>query len=284
MGQGPTIQELAERDNDFRKYLEQIRGELERDKKEDIEALETLITNFYQDGGWAYQPLMTLDNVEVQQVSSWSLDNITKILTSVRNAIFGNSAPPPGVTVDKPSSFTGSLAELSNLNLLVLNRSFEAVQGILQTFATESSYKGKAITRVEVVAPGMTIFISIRSDVWRSRGFFNNDEIAQYLFIVRCFFSLEQAGDISKYNDLMAYEALKSSFRTRMLALSQTISSPSTPFSALVELDTQLGYYADQIGKIQAKIDALQKKEIEAATCAARQAFAQRSAKLIAAN
>lgn len=282
MGRGPTIEELAEKEEAFRKYLDQIRADLEKDKQKDIDDLKNIIDNFYQDGGWSFQPLMQTDKVEVQQVSAWSLDNVTKMMMAVRDAIFGNSTPPDGVSIEKPQSFANALGELADLNLLALDRAFAAVQGILETFATETSFRGKALTRTEVVAPGLTLFVSVRSDVWRSQGFFNNDSIAQYLFILRAFFSLDQAGDISKFNDLLAYEELKAAFRTRMLALSQKIADPSTPFSALVELEQELGHYAGQISSLQEKIDELQKKEIEKQTQLVRYAIRERRQKLAA--
>lgn len=188
--------------------------------------------------------------------------------------------PPPGVSVEKPDGFSKSITEMANLNLLVLNRAFEAIQGILQTFSTESSYRGKSITKVELVAPGMTVFISIRSDVWKNKGFFNNDSIAQYLFIVKSFFSLEQAGDIAKFNSLLAYEELMAAYRTRMYALADTIADPNTPFSALTELDEQLGYYAGQIGKIQAMIDDLHSQKMAEKLKMAKHAIISRAKSL----
>ena len=92
---------------------------------------------------------------------------------------------------------------------------------------------------------------------------------------------MEQAGDISKFNDLLAYEELKSAYRVRMLALSQKIADPSTPFSAMPELDQELGVYAGQIGKIQALIDALQDKEIAKQLEFAKGAIESRRASLV---
>lgn len=261
MGQGPSIQQLAEKEQAFRDYLTQIRGELEKDMAKDTENLQKEIDGYYKKGGWEYKPMLQLDKVEVQQVSSWSLDNIVKMLNAVSSAIFGNDDPPEGVNVEKPADLTKSMQYLENLSLMVVSKAFSAIQGILQTFATESSYKGQSITKVEVVAPGITVFISIRSDIWKNRGFFNNDSIAQYLFIVRSFFSLEQAGDMSKINDVQVYEELKESFRIRISALSEKIADPKTPFSAMEELDQELGFYANKLSDIQGMIESLETKK-----------------------
>lgn len=246
------------------------------DLDKDIASLDGMIEAFYEDGGWSYKPLMQLQSLDIQQVSAWSLDNVAKMLSDVRSAIFGNEPEPPGVDIEKPAEFTGALKDLLELNLLALSRAFQVVQSILQQFATESSYKGKAIQRNEVIAPGLTIFVSIRSDVWKNKGWFNNDSIAQYLFVIRGFFSLEQAGDLSKFNDLLAYEDLKSGYRARMKAVAKTIADPKTPFKALVELEEELGYYAERLAEIQAKIDELQKKEIKEHLGVARNAIASR--------
>jgi hypothetical protein len=280
MGQGPSIQQLAEKEQAFRDYLTQIRGELEKDKATDTESLQKEIDGYYKKGGWEYKPMLQLDKVEVQQVSSWSLDNIVKMLNAVSSAIFGNDDPPEGVKVEKPSDLTKSMKYLDNLSLMVVSKAFSVIQGILETFATESSYKGQSITKVEVVAPGITVFISIRSDVWKNRGFFNNDSIAQYMFIVRSFFSLQQAGDMSKINDIQAYEELKEAFRIRIGALSERIADPKTPFSAMEELDEELGFYASKLSEIQGMIESLETKKNDEIRRSLRQATQKRRREL----
>lgn len=282
MGQGPSISQMAEKEQKFRDYLTQIRADLEKDKQTDIANLNAIIDKYYKDGGWTFDPLMQLDSVEVQQVSSWSLDNVTKMINSVRDAIFSDTPPPSGVTVEKPADFTASMEYLNNLTLLVASKAFSAIQGILQTFATQSSFHGKSITKVEVIAPGMTLFISIRSDIWKSQGFFNNDSIAQYLYIIRSNFSLQQAGDMSKYNDLLAYEDLKAAYRTRIEDISKVIADPKTEFSALDQLDQQLGYLTAKLADIQALIDDLQKKKLDEAHRRAQNAIMLRKKALVA--
>jgi hypothetical protein len=277
MGQGPTIQELAEREAKFRDYLKQIRSEAEADKAKDIDAVVGEAKKFYEKGGWDYKPLVQADLLDVQQLSSWSLDNVAKILEGVQKSLFGSSPQPSGVEIEKPDDFAKALGALGNLNVLVLARAFQLIQGVLETFATESSYKGKAILKSEVLAPGTTLFLSIRSDVWQNKGFFNNDYIGQYLVVARAYFSLQQAGDISKYNDLLAYEDLKTSYRARMRALADKIADPDLSFEAVVQLEAQVGYYAKQLTQIQVKIDELLEKESSSILSFARQARERRA-------
>jgi hypothetical protein len=277
MGQGPTIQELAEREAKFRDYLKQIRSEAEADKAKDIDAVVGEAKKFYEKGGWDYKPLVQADLLDVQQLSSWSLDNVAKILEGVQKSLFGSSPQPSGVEIEKPDDFAKALGALGNLNVLVLARAFQLIQGVLETFATESSYKGKSILKSEVLAPGTTLFLSIRSDVWQNKGFFNNDYIGQYLVVARAYFSLQQAGDISKYNDLLAYEDLKTSYRARMRALADKIADPDLSFEAVVQLEAQVGYYAKQLTQIQVKIDELLEKESSSILSFARQARERRA-------
>jgi hypothetical protein len=263
MGKGPTIQELAERDSEFRDYLSQIRGELESDKAKETKELEATIEKFYKDGGWSYSPLMTTDKVEVQQSKYWNLDNVKSILGSIRDAIFTSSSPPEGVDINKSTDFDNALGALGNFQLYALNKAFGAIEGILTTFATESSYQGKSISKSELVAPGMMLFLTIRSDSWQNKNFFGGDKIVQYLFILRCNFSLEQAGDISKLNDLLYYEKLKESWRARIDILSEEIQDPKNDFSTVKELVQQQDFYIEQLTNIQATIDELHRKKMK---------------------
>lgn len=276
MGKGPKVEELAQEDADFRKYLEQIRGEVEADQAHGIKELEKIIDQYYTDGGWSYKPLMQLNALEVQQVSEWSLDNVSKILGAVRDAIFGDSAPPAGTEIEKPGDVGLALSEMMDLNLLVMNKAFAAVQSILATFATESSYRGKALTKTELVAPGITVFVSIRSDVWRSQGFFNNDSIAQYLYIVRSFFSADQAGDIAKFNSVLAYTELATAFDQRIEELARMVANPATPFSALPELMQIMAFLSDQLSFIHAKIAELRSQKVTRLMAASHKALADR--------
>lgn len=279
MGHGPSISALAERDAEFRKYLDQIRGELEKDKEKDKETLEAEVDKYYAKGGWKYSPLMAGEQFDVQQMTAWSLDNVKKILNSVRDAIFGSAAPPEGIEVQKPDALEQSMKYLQELNLLALTRAFSLVQGVLETFATDTSFRGQSIIKVDVVAPGMTLFVSIRSNVWKSKSFFQNSAIAQYLYVMRSYFSVEQAGDISKYNDLLAYENIKQAYRTRMAALAEKIGDPNTPYSSLGELDEELGYYAENLANLQATIEELTKSEARRHLESARSALSHRRAK-----
>lgn len=276
MGKGPTVQELAEQDENFRVYLNQIRGEVEADQAHDVKALDKIIEQYYTNGGWSYKPLLQLDALEVQQVSEWSLDNVSKILGAVRDAIFGDESPPPGTEIEKGAETALALAEMEGLNLLVMNKAFAVVQSILSTFATDTSYRGKALTKTELVAPGITVFISIRSDVWKSQGFFNNDSIAQYLYIVRSFFSAEQAGDIASFNSILAYSELAAAFDSRIEEIARLVADPATEFSALPELMQIMGFLSDQLSYIHAKIAELQSQKTTKLLAASHKALATR--------
>ena len=278
MGKGPSIQELAEKEKAFREYLDQIRAAIEKDKTKDTAALDAIIKKFYTDGGWSYSPLMQSDLLEVQQISAWSLGNVVKMLTGVRNAIFGSAEPPAGVEIEKPADTSKAIDKMQELNLLALNRAFAAVQSILETFAVETSYRGKAITQVEVVAPGLTLFLSIRSDVWKNKGFFNNDSIGQYLFIMRCYFSTEQAGDIAKFNSVLAYVELANAIDARIIGIALKIENPETPFSAMKELLQEAGFYSEQLAVIHAKIDELRKEKVARLLASSKKAIAARAA------
>ena len=280
MGKGPSISELAAREEEFRKYLVQIRSELEGYQAEDVAALDKKVTAYYEAGHWSdFKPLMQSEQFDVQHLKTWSLDNVVSILQSVRDAMFGDAQPPAGVVISKPDDFMNSLGLLEKLSLMALSKAFAVIQGVLETFATETQFRGQSISRVELVAPGMTLFISIRSNIWRNKSFFENESIGQYLFVLRSYFSQKQAGDISKYNDLLAYEQLKEAFRKRMADLGRRIADPQTPFSAMTELDEELGYYAGQLSKIQAMIEDLSKQEAQALIDEARAIAGHRTAK-----
>jgi len=276
MGKGPTIEELAERDDEFRAYLKQIRSEVEADKAKDLAVLKTDVEDYYTAGGWSYKPFLQMDALEVQQVSTWSLDNISKILEAVRDAIFGESDPPPDTVIEKGEDIGLALGEMEALELLLVNKAFAAIQSILTTFATDESYRGKALTKAQLVSPGITMFVSIRSDVWESKHFFGGDSIAQYFYLVRSYFSADQAGDIAKFNSVLAYLELATAFDQRIEELAQQIADKNTPASALPELMQILGFMSDQLAYIHEKIDELRAEKKARIMAASQQIVSER--------
>lgn len=65
-----------------------------------------------------------------------------------------------GVEIEQPSESSKAIRKMQDLNLVALDRAFSAVQSNPETFAVETSYRGKAFTKVEVVASSKKAIIA----------------------------------------------------------------------------------------------------------------------------
>ncbi|WP_353815616.1 hypothetical protein [Agromyces sp. SYSU T00266] len=262
MGSTQGIQDKAKQDKEFEEWLAEKSKALEEQLKKTEGELEQEIEKYYAEGGWDdAKPYISGVLIDTLNSKEWSLDNVNRILSSVQSSMFGGTKPPEGVEIKNASDVGPSVAQMADLRLYVLGKAFEAVQGILQVFSTSSTTQAKEKKAVEMVAPGMTMFMSIRSASYTSQSFFTRQVISQYFYVFRIYFSIKQAGDISKFNDLMAYEDLKVAYRNKLKELADIIADPMIDFDAVRELDEQLEYYSEKLAAIQAKIEDLAAKE-----------------------
>ena len=260
MGKSPTIEELAAADDKFEKYLATKRAEIEERQKETQKAMDADIVKFYQEGGWDdRKPLCVARYVDIQNVQEWSLTNVNNILSAVSGAIFGSANPPPGTAVTNAASNVVVQA-IPTLQLLVLSRAFQAVQGILEAFTVKSSTSITMQSKIEVVAPGVTTFIYVNSNSFRNQSFFSNGLISQYFYLIEAYTSVKQLGDYSKMQDLLLFEKEKTALRNianRILDKMQEFDSDDK----LEPLSKQLDGIYDRLESVTERINDLSKQE-----------------------
>ena len=71
------------------------------------------------------------------------------------------------------------IQQIPSLQLLVMSAAFRAVQGILELFVVKSSTTITMLSKIEVVAPGVTIFVYVNSNSFQQQSFFNNSMISR---------------------------------------------------------------------------------------------------------
>ena len=106
------------------------------------------------------------------------------------------------------------IQQIPSLQLLVMSAAFRAVQGILKSFVVKSSTTITMLSKIEVVAPGVTIFVYVNSNSFQQQSFFNNSMISQYFYLVNGYTSGQQLGDYSKFKDLQLFESEKEALRS----------------------------------------------------------------------
>lgn len=265
MGQSKSIEELAAADQAFVKYMNDRRKEITETRGATRKEMDAAIEKFYKDGKWDdRKPVCTAEYVDVQNVSEWSLDNVNKILDAVGGAIFGSKNPPPGLKLDKAvqAGNDAVLAAVGGLQTLALSRAFSAVQGILEAFTLKSSTSITMNSKIEVVTPGLTIFVYTNSNNFQSKSFFENNLISQYFFMIDVYTSAKQLGDYTKFQDLQLFEEEKAGLRLIARRLINNMANVES-LEKLDQLSKQLDGIYERLEEITGKIDELSKSEAE---------------------
>jgi len=226
MGQSKSIEELAASDQKFQDFLDEKRKTLEEKTAATRKQMDADIEKFYADGKWDdRKPVASAAYYDVQIVSEFSLDNISKIMQAISGAIFGSNNVPAGTKIENNAGNNPTVKMIPNLQLLILSKAFSAIQGILEAFTLKSSVSITQQHKIEVVAPGMTIFVYVNSNSFQSQSFFTKDIITQYFYVIDSFISKKQLGDYSEFEDLRLFEEEKAALRNIANNLVQTMGS-----------------------------------------------------------
>jgi hypothetical protein len=277
MGASKSIEQLRESDKKFEEYLSEKHKEIEARRDETRKKMDADIVKFYQDGGWNdRQPLFSSSYIDVQNISEWSLDNVNNILTAIEGAIFGSANPPPGTKIDGDTPNNNVIKQLPSLQLLIMSSAFRAIQGILETFVMKSSTTITMLSKIEVVSPGVTVFVYVNSNSFQQKSFFENSLISQYFYLVDGYTSAKQLGDYSKFRDKQLFELEKEQLRTVAYNILNNMGL-ADDISKLAVLSTQLDQIYKRLEDVTKRIDNLNTEEHAAILSLAQQVRSRRS-------
>ena len=255
MGTSPSIEELQKRDDDFRKYMQSVQDDTNAKKDQLQKEIDDIRKKFYQDGGFDdAKPRIQGSHKDMQHISDWSMDNITRMLGSIRLAIFGDGKKPEGTPVaDKDITKDLAVLGIHGMELYILNQAFSVIQGVLEAFSTQTSAKYVEDIKVEQLAPGLTLFIAVAQFNYKSDQFFTNELITSNLYVYDARFSLKHGINQAKETELsglsnqLALWVGKSDSLTRKIAAEED-------YSAVLQLAGQLKGITKQIDDTSARI------------------------------
>jgi hypothetical protein len=276
MGTSNSISDQEKLNAEFTSYIDSQTKVLDQLTSDAQTAIDATITTYYQRGGWDdAKPLVAGSYQHLSTASEWSLDSLAKMIDGVRDSIFGKE-PPKGTTASPLSGdLATNVAKMAGMNVLIASAAFDAIQGVLAAFtsSTQTSVKKDYVTKL--LAPGLTLFCCIIENQYSRSDFLANNTIVQNAYVFATRFSIKQAGDISKFNDIQALEAQKWGFRDQLAKVN----------AAVVALDPTTEDYATKLAKYTAIGDtlnsrlqvlqaAIDEKEKVAAASAARMSAA----------
>jgi hypothetical protein len=142
------------------------------------------------------------------------------------------------------------------MTLLITSAAFNAIQGIMATFATSTQTSVQKDFSTKELAPGLTLFLCVIDNQYHRSDFLTNNTILQtgYLFDVR--FSIQQAGSIANFNQVQSLIAEQSTSQQLLAKFDQALGALDVTAD---NFDAKSAQYNESMGKLNAQISDLQK-------------------------
>ena len=245
MGHSNSIAEQSKANAEFEKYITDTNADLD---KQAAAAWTTIHDNIA-----AHYAPFSNESIEIAKgsykhvttLSEWSLDNVSKMIKTIQGAIFGTTAQNvPGSTTtseedkNKPGVSQAILA-MSNLQLLIANTAFNAIQGILESFTSTTKTELMSNSKVVPLSPGLTLFLYIIENNMQESRFFKNEMICQNFYLYECRYSLAEGKSIINFNQLSALADIEAAYNQQEAKLATAIAACDPLDDKFLEKETK---------------------------------------------
>jgi hypothetical protein len=184
------------------------------------------------------------------------------MIDSIKGAIFGSNPAPDGSTkTPQDANLASTVAKMGDMDLLIASAAFNAIQGILATFASSTKTSIQKDYVVKELAPGLTMFLCIIDNEYSRSDFFTGETICQTGYIFDTRFSIKQAGDIANFNQvtmLMAEQETNEDLASKCNAALKNLDVTADNYDAQSAKYTKIQDACnDRVDALKTKIDAL---------------------------
>lgn len=193
MGHSASIAEMAQKEDEYRAYLQKLKSNLEAQSKQALTDMQTRINDFYNENGYNKTAFIGGQNADFMQRSEWSMQNVKVIIDAIAKAVFGDSKAPEGVTIDKAEAIGAAISAMEHMEIYIAGKCFEVLSGIVESFGSSSSLSSQSHYDHKPLGYGLHLFTTVVAESYTSESFFKNTEIYEYLYIYEVNYSLEEA-------------------------------------------------------------------------------------------
>lgn len=246
MGKSKSIEDQTALNDKFQAYIDQQTQVLDKTVAAATQTLDAQIEAYYAKGGWNdAKPMISGTYQHISTTSDWSLNAVADMIGQLKSTLFGG--PPPGGTTApaQPPDVSAAVAKLDAMEVLITDAAFTAIEGILQAFTSSTQTTVQSKTEVQVLAPGLTLFLAVVENQYSRSDFVSGETIIQEAYVFDTRFSIKQGGDIAKFNQLTSLIAQQTT--------QQDITAKCD--KAIEELDVTVDDYDVKVAKYQGIVD-----------------------------
>lgn len=263
MGKSPSIQDLENRESEFRAYLQQLEQQLATRAQGAQSALDAQVQQFYSSSGFTDAVDITSgQNYDFMQEQSFSLDNLKTIIDAISQAVFSGKTPPAGTKVnqqgvdDATKALGPEVGEMANLELYIAGQVFDVLSNVVLSFGSSSSLTFDTNMQNKPLGYGLQLFAAVSADSYQSTSFFKDEYIYEYLYLYRVRFSVQQAQSEVKQTLVELYQDQIAVFKQREEDLLTQLESGALSASAYTTANSA---FDTLIAAAEQKIDDLKK-------------------------
>lgn len=193
MGKSQNIAQLVQQNQSYQDYLQKLQDDLVAKSNKYDSDMKDAIEKYYKDNNWNKEDFISGKNADFMQESDWSLDNVQTIINAIASSIFGNGKTPDGVKVTEGGDVSKAIGQMGSWETYIAGKCFEVLSGIIESFGSASSVQFSSSYKDEPLGNGLHLFVTVMCNSYKSKDFFDNQEIYEYLYLYEIKYSTGEA-------------------------------------------------------------------------------------------
>ncbi len=198
MGKSNSVEQLLKEDKQNQERLDKIQKGLEDGAEAAKSELIADAKEFYGNNNWVAKDYLANGNTDFQLSDSWSLSNVSKIITGLSDSIIGTvtgkitNLPKGAESSDDIVAINDEAGITTDLRLLVATNCFNLIAGIMNSFGNVSSVSSSSAKSNTPIGQGLHMFVKVTSQSSQEKSFFKNKIMNSYLISYNVKYCLEE--------------------------------------------------------------------------------------------
>lgn len=222
MGKSPTIKNLAETDQEFTQFMEEMGKNVDAAAAGYMDEFKKSIQNYYTDAGGKYVQLGAKEHKDYQLETEFSMEAISKVIEKIGKEIFET----PVVDTEKQKA----MAALDEYSGMAIKLAVSFLSNAMAALAWKESASYTHDIQHVSVGPGLTLHLMLVNRVYEGRGIIKSKKVFQNFVIYELNFSptkaAAQADVLFLQSRLDAIVSNNATYNTLQASMVKLITSP----------------------------------------------------------
>ncbi len=217
MGHSPSLSSLASSQQKFDEFLADREKTLGAEARDYIAELDTMASEYFTGNHIDDQILVTNGHsLDFQHEKETNFSNLKKVIDSIGGALFENKPSPRGIETDSQGAaeaqkvaaekFGEEAVSSSDTALYVTSKVFEVLSSVITDFNSGTTVEDSIKTVSQNIGFGMHLFCKVKASDYKSKEFFHDETIFEFIYAYRVYFSTELAVTNEKENQVKLIE------------------------------------------------------------------------------